>query len=152
MNDLDLAMSAQLFRAFTGLATEGPDFQRLVGSSICFEEFRIRLALDTTLAGGDQTIAGVWRKVVRAEGGTRRLGDMLHQIEQLAIKQAQIERNVDEQSGKLLDLLRQMDTLTENVARAHREAEEVRRLLGRYRQAMIRLGEQMEADKEISRA
>jgi uncharacterized protein involved in exopolysaccharide biosynthesis len=142
MNAKDLERAERLYRILVGRPAEESELLRLASSAASYAEFRVRLIADHDVVSSAQGIADTWRSSVAARINTPDPNDLMHTLEQLAARQTEIERKLRERDTELLDKLRQLDTLSHGLGVLRDECSQLRLLLTKYREAVLRLSEQ----------
>lgn len=140
MNTEDKERAQRLFRVLAGAQGKDSDFQRLAKGAANFAEFRIRLVVDGPVRA-TAPVAAAWRAHVKQRAAAPDTNELMHTLEQLAARQTALERQLRERDAELLDRLRQLDTLTTGQGELRKEAAQVRELIVKYRQAVLKLAE-----------
>jgi hypothetical protein len=145
MNARELERAERLYRLLVGRPAKEGELLRLARGVASFEEFRVRLIADHEVVPGAQGVGGVWRSRVAARINTPDPNDLMHTLEQLAARQTEVERQLRDRDTELLDKLRQLDTLSHGLGVLREESNQLRLLLKKYREAVLRLSEQAPA-------
>lgn len=137
MNDLDLKKASQLFNMLVGEPTEDLRFVQLASATSRYEEFRIRLFVDTELLAMSVPVVATWQEFVDQPAKAPDANSLMHAIEQLTLRQFEVERQLRERDADLLDNLRQMDKLVASFAALQQESTEIRLVLAHFRDAIM---------------
>lgn len=141
MNSTDQDRAQRLFKILVGRFGKGAELTRLTEAAANYDDFRVMLMADTKLLPFAAPVVTAWRSQVHRVATAPDANELMHTLEHVAKRQDEIERQLRERDAELLERLRQIDTLSTGVAGLRKEAQQLRQLMIKYRDAVLRLSE-----------
>lgn len=140
MNSDDQDRAARLFSILVAKPARGAAFTSLANASRNYEEFRVRLVANEAVLPLAAPVAEVWRARITRAVITPDANELMHTLEALSARQSALEQKLRDRDAELLERLQQLDSLVAGLADVQLESQQLRLLIGKYRDAILRVG------------
>lgn len=140
MNNDDQERAARLFSILVGKPARGTVFTNLANASQNYEEFRVRVVMNSSVLPFAAPVAELWRARMKRTVTTPDANELMHTLESLSSRQSALEQKLRDRDAELLERLQQLDSLVTGLTDVQLESQQLRLLIGKYRDAIIRVG------------